>query len=104
MGLLSEGLGGVSGGVRLLELNQCQFLIPVASSAPIGDFLREHYHDFTVRAVAVLANTLPESDAHRGLLRDLSVQRIALFKKLGQFRRRISHLQQRPTAVALGAL
>ncbi len=59
---------------RLLELNQCQFLTPVAPSAPIGGFLREHYHDFTVRAVAVLANTLPESNARRGLLRDLSAQ------------------------------
>ncbi len=59
---------------RLLELNQCQFLTPVVASAPLGGFLREHYHDFAVRAVSVLANTLPDSQAHRGLLRDLSAQ------------------------------
>jgi len=59
---------------RLLEINQCQFLTPVATSAPLGEFLREHYHDFTVRAVSVLANTLPESHTQRGLLRDLSAK------------------------------
>lgn len=59
---------------RLLELSQCQFLTPVAPDAPMGAFLRGHYHDFTVRAAAVLANTLPETDLRRGLLRDLSAQ------------------------------
>jgi hypothetical protein len=59
---------------RLLEINQCQFLTPVATNAPLSGFLREHYHDFTVRAVSVQANTLPDSQAHRGLLRDLSAQ------------------------------
>ncbi len=59
---------------RLLEINQCRFLTPMAASAPLREFLREHYHDFTVRAVSVLANTLPDLHAHRGLLRDLSAQ------------------------------
>ena len=59
---------------RLLEFGQCQFLSPVAAGAQLGGFLREHYHDFTVRAFSVLANTLPDTNSHRGLMRDLSIQ------------------------------
>jgi hypothetical protein len=65
---------------RLLELSQCQFMTPVAPAAPMGAFLREHYHDFTVRAAAVLAN-----GADLGVAWDGDFDRCFFFDHTGAF-------------------
>jgi hypothetical protein len=49
---------------------QLGLLTPTAGS--MTDFARGYYHDFTTSAYAVLANT--RSDAHSGLMRDLSLK------------------------------
>ncbi len=57
---------------RIAAPGQLALLTPAAGS--LTGFVRDHYHDFTTAAHAVLANTLPSADPGRGLLRDLSLK------------------------------
>ncbi len=57
---------------RALTPDHLDLLTPAVATSPLDAFRREHFHQLTDRAHAVLANTLPTSDAHRGLQRDLS--------------------------------
>ena len=54
---------------RVATSGQFAMITPVAGTMP--EFARTHWHDFTPVARAVLANT--RTDAHAGLMRDLSL-------------------------------
>ncbi len=68
-----EGFDPITVGAALGNVkaeSQLGLVVPVAGS--MGGFARDHFHDFTTVARAVLANT--RTDAHAGLMRDLSLK------------------------------
>ena len=72
-----EGFDPLSAGASLGRVQtheQLGYLTP--ASGVMAEFLRAHRHEFTPVARSVLANT--RTDAHRGLMRDLSLKPDAL--------------------------
>ena len=68
-----EGFDPLAAGAalgRVQTSEQLEYLTP--ASGVMTEFLRTHRHDFTPVARSVLANT--RTDAHRGLMRDLSLK------------------------------
>lgn len=59
---------------RIILPSQFQYMTPAAATAPLGEFFRNHYHELAPAAISVLANTLADSDVHRGLLQDLTLK------------------------------
>ncbi|HSH93143.1 MAG TPA: hypothetical protein VK968_03280, partial [Roseimicrobium sp.] len=59
---------------RVIAAGQLAMLTSAGGTVTQPDFVKDRYHDFTGAAYSVLANTLPSSNANRGLLLDLSTK------------------------------
>lgn len=63
-----------TGFARVVTAPQLQLLTSAGGTVAQADYVKDRYHDFTTAAYSVLANTLPSSNANRGLMRDLSTK------------------------------
>lgn len=59
---------------RMLTQPQLGLMTSAGGAVAQADFLKDRYHDFAPVAYSVMANTLPSSNANRGLMRDLSTK------------------------------
>lgn len=59
---------------NVLAAEQLAMLTSAGGTVTQADFIKDRYHDFGTAAYAVLANTLPSTNANRGLMRDLSTK------------------------------
>lgn len=63
---------------RVVSTAQMGMLTSAGGTVAQADFVKDRYYDFTGTAYSVLANTLPSSNANRGLLLDLSTKPLML--------------------------